>query len=748
MASLALAPLLQNAALLLAMAVVYDLATSRRPLDGAPWRQALAGSILGAIGVAIMLAPLTLEPGIVFDTRSVLLAVSGLFLGAVPTAVAAAITAAFRLAQGGAAAGVGVAVILASSAIGVAWRGWRLARLADLSWRELYGFGIVVHLVMLGLMLGLPWDSARRVLASIGLPVLLVHPLATAALGALLVNRLRRERSTRLLEDSESRYREREQETRRLLDEVEASRRVLLSVVEDQKRTAAALRLQTTALEAAANAIVITDREGRVEWVNRAFTTLTGYTAAESLGRNPRELVRSGEQADAFYRDLWDTILSGRVWRGELVNRRKDGSTYAEEQTITPVRNAAGEIAHFIGVKQDVSARRRAERERKALDAQLRQAQKMESVGRLAGGIAHDFNNALGVILGRSELALGAAEAGTHLARHLEAIREAGLRSASLTRQLLAFARMQTIEPRVLDLNASIGALLAMLKQLIGEDVHLAWRPGPSPMSVKTDPAQIGQVLTNLVVNARDALGGVGEIVVSTDDATFDEAARSSRAVPPPGRYVMLCVRDDGPGMPPEVLDHLFEPFFTTKPVGHGTGLGLATVYGIVKQNEGYVDVDSSPGRGTTFRIYLPRAAERAAEAPAARARAEQRPRSETVLLVEDEPGMLEVTAETLTELGFQVLAAGRPAAAIELARTHAGPIDLLLTDVVMPEMNGRELAERVVALRPGIRRLFVSGYTADVIARRGVLEEGTRLLQKPFTRDDLASKVRQALDD
>ncbi len=748
MASLALAPLLQNAALLLAMAVVYDLATSRRPLDGAPWRQAIAGSILGGIGVAIMLAPLTLEPGIVFDTRSVLLGVSGLFLGAVPTAVAAAITAAFRLGQGGSAAGVGVAVILASSAIGVAWRSWRLARLADLSWRELYGFGVVVHLVMLALMLGLPWDSAWHVLASIGLPVLLVHPLATAALGALLVNRLRRERGTRLLEDSESRYREREREARRLLDEVEASRRVLLSVVEDQKRTAEALRLQTTALEAAANAIVITDREGRVEWVNRAFTTLTGYTAAESLGRNPRELIRSGEHADAFYRDLWDTILSGRVWHGELVNRRKDGSSYTEEQTITPVRNAAGEIAHFIGVKQDVSARRRAEGERKALDAQRRQAQKMESVGRLAGGIAHDFNNALGVILGRSELALGAADAGTPLARHLEAIREAGLRSASLTRQLLAFARMQTMEPRVLDLNASIRALLAMLKQLIGEDVHLVWRPGASRMSVKTDPAQIDQVLTNLVVNARDALEGVGEIVVSTDDATFDEAPRSSRAVPPAGRYVMLSVRDDGPGMPPEVLDHLFEPFFTTKPVGHGTGLGLATVYGIVKQNEGYVDVESSPGRGTTFRIYLPRAAEGAAEAPAGHARSEQRPRTETVLLVEDEPGMLEVTAETLTELGFQVLAAGRPAAAIELARTHAGPIDLLLTDVVMPEMNGRELAERVVALRPGIRRLFVSGYTADVIARRGVLEEGTRLLQKPFTRDDLASKVRQALDE
>jgi PAS domain S-box-containing protein len=753
-----LTALLHNTALLLSMVLVYDLATSRHRIGGRPLRQALVGVVLGFIGIGIMLVPLRFEPGIVFDTRSVLLAASGLLLGAVPTAVAMAMTAAFRLYQGGAAAWTGVAVILASGGIGIAWRHSRRKPLGDVFWYELYGLGVVVHVVMLALMLTLPWETGWRVLSGIGLPVLLIYPPATAALGVLLANRLRRERAASVLEESEGRYRslfesitERkraEEEPRRLLAAAEQSRRTLLSVVEDQRRAEEALRLRTTALEAAANAMVITDRGGRIEWVNPAFSVLTGYAIEESLGRNPRDLVRSGRHDETFYKNLWDTILAGRVWRGELVNRRKDGGRYTEEQTITPVLNGEGQISHFIAVKQDVTSRKHAEEERQTLDGQLRQAQKMESVGRLAGGIAHDFNNALGVILGHAEQAMQGLEPSERLHHHLEVMRDAALRSAKLTRQLLAFARKQTIAPRALDLNDAVAGMLNMLRRLIGEDIHLAWMPGAALWPVKMDPAQIDQILANLLVNARDAIGGVGKVTVETRNVVIDGALGSGLAGCVPGEYVMLAVGDDGCGMEQDVLDQLFEPFFTTKPVGQGTGLGLATVYGIVTQNAGSIDVSSEPGKGTTFRIYLPRVAGKIPDARADRVAEEPRGRGETVLLVEDEPAMLEIGAEILAQLGYSVLTADRPSQALSVAQAHAGEIQLLITDVVMPEMNGRELAEGLAASRPAIRSLFVSGYTSDIIAHRGVLEEGIHFLEKPFSRRDLAVKVRQALDD
>jgi PAS domain S-box-containing protein len=539
-----------------------------------------------------------------------------------------------------------------------------------------------------------------------------------------------------------------EEKTRRLLETAEASRHALLSVIEDQKRIAAELRLQTTALEAAANAIIIADRDGRIDWVNPAFTALTGYSSEESRGRNMRELVRSGHQDRALYANLWDTILAGRVWHGELANRRKDGSIYTEEQTITPVLGDDGRIIHFIAVKQDVTERKRADEEREALDAQLRQAQKMESVGRLAGGVAHDFNNALGVVLGRAELALKRIEPGNPVGHHLEAIREAALRSANLTRQLLAFARRQTIAPKVLDLNEAVAGTLDMLRQLIGEGVRLSWRPGAGLWPLKMDPAQIDQVLANLLVNARDAIDGVGEVRVETRNVILDEAFCAGRGGCVPGEYVALSVADDGCGMEKDVLDRVFEPFFTTKGVGQGTGLGLATVYGIVKQNVGYIDAASMPGEGTTFDVYLPSMAGHVPEeAPAAGAAVEPRGLGETVLLVEDEPAMLDVEAEMLADLGYSVLKAGRPGQALSLAGAHSGSIHLLVTDMVMPEMNGRDLAQRLAAIRPGIRCLFVSGYTADVIASRGVLDDGVRLLEKPFSRRDLAVKLRQALE-
>jgi CheY-like chemotaxis protein len=322
------------------------------------------------------------------------------------------------------------------------------------------------------------------------------------------------------------------------------------------------------------------------------------------------------------------------------------------------------------------------------------------------------------------------------------------LRSANLTRQLLAFARRQTIAPKVLDLNEAVAGTLDMLRHLIGESVRLSWTPGAGLWPVKMDPAQIDQVLANLLVNARDAIDGVGQVRVATRNVILDEAFCAGRGGCVPGEYVALSVADDGCGMEKDVLDRVFEPFFTTKGVGQGTGLGLATVYGIVKQNVGYIDAASMPGEGTTFDVYLPSMAGHVPEeAPAAGAAVEPRGLGETVLLVEDEPAMLDVEAEMLADLGYSVLKAGRPGQALSLAGAHSGSIHLLVTDMVMPEMNGRDLAQRLAAIRPGIRCLFVSGYTADVIASRGVLDDGVRLLEKPFSRRDLAIKLRQALE-
>ena len=353
----------------------------------------------------------------------------------------------------------------------------------------------------------------------------------------------------------------------------------------------------------------------------------------------------------------------------------------------------------------------------------------------------------LGVILGRAELALEHAGEGTPLREDLEEIGSAARRSADLTRQLLAFARKQAVAPRVLDLNETAAGMLKMLRRLIGEDIELRWVPGEGLWPVEIDPSQLDQVLANLVVNARDAIGGVGRVTIETRTLRAGEEYCARHPGVLPGDYVLLAVTDTGCGMDPETQAHIFEPFFTTKGTGRGTGLGLATVYGIVKQNRGFIHVTSQPGQGTTFELYLPRHLGGALAALPAGAPAPARRGSETILLVEDEPAMLSVTARRLEAHGYQVLRAGGPREALDLAKAHGGAIDLLLTDVVMPGMNGRELADTLTPLRPGLKHLFMSGFTADVIGSRGVLGAGVRFLQKPFSSGDLASLVREALE-
>ncbi len=437
---------------------------------------------------------------------------------------------------------------------------------------------------------------------------------------------------------------------------------------------------------------------------------------------------------------LTKTIREGVTIVDELLEIEAfDGKRKTILNYSTPVFDDAGNLDGAIVVNLDVS-------ERQALQQQLVQAQKMESIGRLAGGVAHDFNNMLSVILGHAEMAMQGLDADHPLHGNLLSIQEAARRSAALTQQLLAFARKQTVAPQVLDLNQTVAGMLKMLQRLIGEHIELVWRPAAEAGRIKIDPTQMDQILVNLFVNARDAIADTGKVVIETGAASFDEAYCAQHLGFLPGDHVLLAVSDNGCGMDSDTLACLFEPFFTTKEPGLGTGLGLATVYGIVKQNMGFIKVDSEPGRGTTFRIYLPRQAEGDASGAGTGQPVPARGGGETILLVEDEPMILEMARDMLEPLGYRVLLAATPGEAIERARTHAEPIDLLLTDVVMPEMNGRELANKVASLHPGIHTLFMSGYTANVIAHHGVLDEGVHFLQKPFARQTLTAMVRRAL--
>ena len=415
---------------------------------------------------------------------------------------------------------------------------------------------------------------------------------------------------------------------------------------------------------------------------------------------------------------------------------------------VVSVETQDGKPVQLRGFMIDITDRRHAEEESRRLREQLVQSQKIESVGRLAGGVAHDFNNMLGVILGHADLLINTLPPDHALQVGLEEIRKAAQRSADITRQLLAFARKQSIAPKVLDLNDTVESMLNMLRRLIGEGVNVSWRPGSELKSICVDPSQIDQVLANLCVNARDAIDGVGEVVIETDNVCVDQAYCARHAGSEPGEYVMLAISDDGGGMDKKTLANIFEPFFTTKGPGEGTGLGLATVYGIVKQNGGFIDVVSRPGEGTSFKAYLPQHA--AEPEPSCRTGAAEQivGGSETIILVEDEPAILAVTKIMLEQQGYTVLAATIPDRAIELTREHGDEIHLLVTDVVMPEMNGRDLSEILQSMQPSLKTLFMSGYTADVIAQHGVLDEGVCFIQKPFAKKDLAIKVREVLNN
>jgi len=647
-------------------------------------------------------------------------------------------------------------------------------------------------------------------------------------------------------------------------------RRAVLTVAQDvtaRKRAEEENARLIAAIEQSAEGVLITDPLGRIQYANPAFSKITGYSREEVIGENPR-VLKSGQHGRPFYENLWKTILAGEIWRGEIINRRKDGSLYPEEMSITPVRNDRGTITHFISIKQDISARKRAEEtlqrsearhrelvenatygifratlsgkfldvnpalahmlgyeskaelvakdlstavyrdpvvrarliaqlrqsgridgveaewkrkdgssilvrlsgravaderghmewieaiaedvtELRAMEKHFRQVQKFEAIGQMAGGIAHDFNNVIGAILGWAELGQDQTPADSWLHSHFKKIHEQGERAASLTRQLLAFARRQILEPRDISLNHSVANLLSLLEKVIGSDIELKTVLASGLEAVRADPTQVEQVLMNLCLNARDAMPHGGRLVIETENVELDEDYCRLYSYTRPGRYARLSVTDTGEGMDAATREHIFEPFFTTKEMGKGTGLGLATVYGVVKQHGGIVHVYSEPGRGSTFHIYLPVSSgvpekESRKEKPSAEP---VRGGTETILVAEDHDGVREVARATLERLGYAVMLAADGEQALQMFQEHRDDIALAVLDVVLPKLGGREVYARMCAAKPDVPVLFTTGYSAEIATLSAMLEKGIVVLQKPYTSSHLGRKVREILD-
>ncbi len=511
----------------------------------------------------------------------------------------------------------------------------------------------------------------------------------------------------------------------------------IFSDITSRKQGEAERERLATAIAQAAEIIIITDRDGTIQYANPAFETVTGYTCSEALGQTPR-LLKSDMHDAAFYRALWDTIVSGQTWEGRIVNRKKDGRLFTDEATISPVRAADGTIINYVAVMRDIT-------HELDLEAQYLQAQKMEVVGRLAGGIAHDFNNILTGVLGFTDLAITRVPAGSPLEEDLAEVRRLGLRAADLTRQLLAFSRRQALEMARVDLNALVEKTHKMLERVLGEDIGLQCDLCGDLSPVKGDASQLEQVILNLAINARDAMPNGGQLTLETANVTLGPESPHTYLDHRPGTYVMLALTDTGLGMDAATLAHLFEPFFTTKDSGKGTGLGLATVYGIIKQHDGSIYVYSEPGTGTTFKIYLPCLDEHCAPRPTPG----DTPitGTETILLVEDEETVRVIAQRILVRLGYTVLTAVDGADAERQFLADPARIHLLLTDVVMPGINGRELYHRLITTAPALKVLYMSGYTPNAIVHHGILDAGISLLSKPFTADSLGRKVRDVLD-
>ena len=508
--------------------------------------------------------------------------------------------------------------------------------------------------------------------------------------------------------------------------------------ISERKRSEEEYSRLVIAIEQAAESIMITDIENKILYVNPAFERVTGYDKSEVLGQKP-SLLSSGRHEAQFYREIWTALMSGKSWHGHFINKRKDGSLFEEEATISPIKDKKGQIISYVAVKRDVT-------HEIDLQKQVYHAEKMDAIGRLAGGVAHDFNNLLTIINGYSELMIKSIVPSDPLYGHVQQIIKACSRASTHTKQLLAFSRRMPMEQKVIDLNATLMDMVSVLRRLIDESIELVTRFKEGVGNIKADPAEVEQIIVNLVVNARDAMPRGGKLVIETDRVTLDEKYCHNHIDANPGTYMLLSVQDNGVGMSEGTKARIFEPFFTTKE--QGTGLGLPTVFGIVRQNKGHVECYSEAGRGTLFKVFLPEVKETAAETDL-RSVYDTLPRGkETILLVEDEEDVRILTSRMLQIQGYRVIEAALAGEALIASERLSEPIDLLLTDVVMPQMGGAELAERLRKTNPKLKVLYMSGYASDVLmSHENVDRETVTFIAKPFTLESITRKVRDVLD-
>ncbi|MDH4230630.1 MAG: PAS domain S-box protein [Nitrospirota bacterium] len=493
------------------------------------------------------------------------------------------------------------------------------------------------------------------------------------------------------------------------------------------------------AVEQSPVSIVITDAKGDIEFVNPKFTQITGYTFEEVLGKNPR-ILKSGETSPEEYKRLWESITSGRIWHGYFHNRKKSGELFWESASISPIQNEDGTITHFVAIKEDIT-------EQKKLEEQLRQSQKMEAVGQLAGGIAHDFNNMLTAILGYGSLLSGRLDEDSPLRHYADQILAVGEKTANLTRQLLAFSRKQIIRPRPVDPNEIIRGIEKFSQRLLGEDIEVKTRLDERELTVMVDPGQMEQVLVNLFTNARDAMPDGGVLSISTGIVELDEEYAHQYGMSNPGRYVLLTVSDTGSGMDEKTREKIFEPFFTTKAFGKGTGLGLSIVYGIIKQHGGHINVYSEAGKGSSFKIYLPLISRTQEEEEQYAVSAVPSGGKETILIAEDNEEVRGFTRHVLEGSGYTVIETVDGEDAVAKFEDNKDRVNLLLLDVIMPKKSGKEVSDIAKRIRPDIKILFTSGYTADIIHKKGIFDKGLDFISKPASPKELLGKIRETLD-